>query len=116
MPHSTAPLASRVSFPPLASALPQSLQPTPLRELSADAQEKAILEDLLYVFMGFEGQYIHYRSYDPSQEKDRLTGPAFQLPPGMDPTLKELTQSTLKIATHYSALESFVEGQSRAEY
>ncbi|PYH36196.1 gamma-tubulin-complex subunit SPC97 [Aspergillus neoniger CBS 115656] len=116
MPHSTAPLASRVSFPPLASALPQSLQPTPLRELSADAQEKAILEDLLYVFMGFEGQYIHYRSYDPSQEKDRLTGPAFQLPSGMDPTLKELTLSTLKIATHYSALESFVEVQSRAEY
>ncbi|PYI08209.1 hypothetical protein BO78DRAFT_365192 [Aspergillus sclerotiicarbonarius CBS 121057] len=117
MPHSTAPLASRVSVPPLASALPQSLQPTPLRELSVDAQEKAILEDLLYVFMGFEGQYIHYRaSYDPSAEKDRLTGPAFQLPTGIDPTLKDLTQSTLKIATHYSALESFVEVQSRAEY
>ncbi|RAK99205.1 gamma-tubulin-complex subunit SPC97 [Aspergillus ibericus CBS 121593] len=117
MPHSTAPLASRVSVPPLASALPQSLQPTPLRELSVDAQEKAILEDLLYVFMGFEGQYIHYRaSYDPSAEKDRLTGPAFQLPTGIDPTLKDLTQSTLTIATHYSALESFVEVQSRAEY
>ncbi|KAL2834470.1 Spc98 family-domain-containing protein [Aspergillus cavernicola] len=117
MPHSTAPLASRVSVPPLASVLPQSLQPTPLRDLSADAQEEAILEDLLFVFMGFEGQYIHYHiQYDPATEKDRLTGPAFQLPPGIDPTLRDLTRSMLKMATHYTALEFFVEVQSRAEY
>ncbi|RAL16405.1 gamma-tubulin-complex subunit SPC97 [Aspergillus homomorphus CBS 101889] len=117
IPHSTAPLATRVSVPPLASALPQSLQPPSLRELSADAQERAILEDLLFTFMGFEGQYIHYHgSYDPSVEKDRLTGPVFQLPTGLDPTLKDLTLSTLKLATHYSALEAFVEVQSRAEY
>lgn len=117
MPYSTAPLASRVSLPPLASALPPSLHPTPLRELSADAQEKAILEDLLFVFMGFEGQYVQYQSqYDPSAEKDRLTGPAFQLPSGLDPTLRDLTRSMLKMATHYSALEAFVEYQSRAEY
>ena len=115
MPHSTAPLACRVSVPPLASASP--LQPKSLRELSLDGQEAAILEDLLFVFMGFEGQYIHYHSsYDPSAEKDRLTGPQFQLAPGLDPTLRDLTLSMLKIATHYSALEAFVEVQSRAEY
>lgn len=75
------------------------------------------MEDLLFVFMGFEGQYIHYDgSYDPSAEKDRLTGPVFQLAPGLDPTLRDLTQSMLKMATHYSALEAFVEIQSRAEY
>ncbi|KAJ5081783.1 hypothetical protein NUU61_010047 [Penicillium alfredii] len=117
IPHSTAPLASRVSVPPLASACPQSLHPRPLRELSSDAQEAAILEDLLFVFMGFEGQYIHYQgSYDPSVEKDRLMGPVFQLAPGLDPTLRDLTQSMLKMATHYSAMEAFVEIQSRAEY
>lgn len=67
--------------------------------------------------MGFEGQYIHYHgSYDPSVEKDRLTGPTFQLAPGLDPTLRDLTQSMLKMATHYSAMEAFVEFQSRAEY
>lgn len=82
-----------------------------------DAQETAVLEDLLFVFMGFEGRYIHYDdSHDPSAEKDRLTGPAFQLAPGMDPTLRDLTQSMLKMATHYSAMEAFVEIQSRAEY
>jgi len=117
IPHSTAPLACRVSVAPSASAVPPSLQPDPLRYLSSDAQEAAILEDLLFVFMGFEGQYIHYHSsYDPSAEKDRLTGPIFQFAPGLDPTLRDLTQSMLKMATHYSAMEAFVEIQSRAEY
>ncbi|EAW14006.1 gamma-tubulin-complex subunit SPC97 [Aspergillus clavatus NRRL 1] len=117
IPHSTAPLASRVSVPPLASTLPQWLHPSPLRELSADQQETIILEDLLFVFMGFEGQYIHYHSsYDSSVEKDRLAGPTFQLPSGLDPTLRDLTSAMLKMATHYSALEAFVEVQSRAEY
>ncbi|KAL4903666.1 hypothetical protein BDW74DRAFT_155942 [Aspergillus multicolor] len=117
MPYTTAPLASRVSVPPLSSTLPQSLQPAPLRELSTDEQEKAILEDLLFVFMGFEGQYIQYQAqYDPTAEKDRLSGPAFQLPPGLDPTLRDLTRSMLNMATHYSALEAFVELLSRAEY
>ncbi|KAJ5087670.1 hypothetical protein N7456_011286 [Penicillium angulare] len=117
IPHSTAPLACRVSVPPSASTIPQSLSPQPFRELSPDDQETAILEDLLFVFMGFEGQYIHYESsYDPSVEKDRLTGPLFQLAPGLDPTLRDLTQSMLKMATHYSAMEAFVELQSRAEY
>ena len=67
--------------------------------------------------MGFEGQYIHYHTpYDPSVEMDRLTGPAFQLASGLDPTLRDLTLSMLKMATHYNALEAFVEVQSRAEY
>ncbi|KAJ5666806.1 hypothetical protein N7462_011215 [Penicillium macrosclerotiorum] len=117
VPHSSAPLACRVSVPPLASTAPQTLYPRPFPELSSDAQEAAILEDLLFVFMGFEGQYIHYHSsYDPSAEKGRLTGPIFQLAPGLDPTLRDLTQSMLKMATHYSAMEAFVEFQSRAEY
>lgn len=82
-----------------------------------DAQEAAILQDLLFVFMGYEGQYIHYHnSYDPSVEKDRLIGPAFQPAPGLDPSLKDLTISMLKMATHYSALEAFVDVQSRPEY
>lgn len=75
------------------------------------------MEDLLLVFMGFEGQYIHYESsYDPGEEIDRLTGPRFRLTPGLHPTLRDLTLSMLKMATHYSALEAFVEVQSRAEY
>lgn len=69
------------------------------------------------MFMGYEGQYIHYHSsYDPSEEKDRLVGPSFQIAPGLDPSLKDLTLSMLKMATHYSALEAFVDVLGRPEY
>ncbi|KAL1992095.1 hypothetical protein VTN49DRAFT_4127 [Thermomyces lanuginosus] len=115
--HSSAPLASRVSIPPLASAAPNSLHPPSLRSLSIEAQEQAILQDILFVFMGYEGQYIHYHtSYDPSEEKDRLVGPSFQIAPGLDPSIKDLTLSMLKMATHYSALEAFVDVLGRPEY
>ncbi|KAI1775230.1 Spc98 family-domain-containing protein [Hypoxylon cercidicola] len=116
-PHTSAPLAIRVSIPPSASDAPQSLQPQPLHELSLEAQEAAMIEDLLFVFMGYEGQYIRYAySYDPTEERDRLAGPDFKIQPGLDPSLQDLTMSMLKMATHYSALETFVDVQSRDEF
>ncbi|KAI1106956.1 Spc98 family-domain-containing protein [Jackrogersella minutella] len=116
-PHTSAPLALRISIPPLASHAPQSLQPQPLNDLSLEAQEAAIIEDLLFVYMGYEGQYIRYSfSYDPHEERDRLAGPEFKIFPGLDPSLQDLTMSMLKMATHYSALETFIDVQSREEF
>lgn len=67
--------------------------------------------------MGFEGQYIHYvDTYNPLEEKDRLVGPSFRILPGLDPSLRDLTTSMLKMATHYIAIETFLEVQSREEY
>jgi len=117
LPHTTAPLASRISIPPLASSAPSSLIPELLNELSLEAQEAVILEDLLFVFMGFEGQYIRFaKGYNPNEERDRLSGPAWRIMPGLDPSLQDLTQSMLRMATHYSALETFVDVQSRNEF
>ncbi|CAO2648185.1 Nn.00g074520.m01.CDS01 [Neocucurbitaria sp. VM-36] len=117
IPHTTAPLATRISIPPLASTAPVSLQPLPLAQLSLEAQEKAILEDLLFVFMGFEGQYIRFsEAYNPHEEKDRLVGPQFRILPGLDPSLRDLTKSMLKMATHYIAVDACVEVLSRQEY
>jgi gamma-tubulin complex component 2 len=117
VPHTSAPLASRVSIPPVASQAPQPLQPKPFYELTLEVQEAAILEDLLFVFMGYEGQYIQFaKNYTPSMEKDRLAGPGFKLLPGLDPSLQDLTTTMLKMATHYGALEAFVEVQSREEF
>ncbi|KAI9756672.1 MAG: hypothetical protein M4579_003761 [Chaenotheca gracillima] len=117
IPHTTAPLAPRISVPPLASLGPAALQPTPLAHLTHDAQESAIIEDLLFVFMGYEGQYIRFlESYEPSEEHQRLAGPGFQIIPGLDPSLRDLTNSMLKMATHYCAVEAFVEVQSREEF
>ncbi|KAK8200640.1 gamma tubulin complex Spc97/GCP2 subunit Alp4 [Zalaria obscura] len=117
MPHTSAPLASRVSVPPMASDAPPSVQPQPLGELSLEAQEAAIIEDLLFVFMGFEGQYVRYTdAYQPLEEKSRLAGPQFRILPGLDPSLRDLTTSMLRMATHYAAVEAFVEVQSREEF
>lgn len=117
VPHTSAPLASRISISPLASQAPQSLQPKALHELSLEVQEAAILEDLLLVFMGYEGQYIRFaKNYNPSVEKDRLAGPGFRILPGLDPSLHDLTTTMLKMATHYGAIEAFVEVQSREEF
>ncbi|KAI1461479.1 Spc98 family-domain-containing protein [Annulohypoxylon moriforme] len=116
-PHTSAPLAIRVSVPPSASQAPQSLQPQPLHELSLEAQEAAIIEDILFVFMGYEGQYIRYSySYDAEEERDRLAGPEFRILPGLDPSLQDLTMSMLKMASYYSALETFIDVQSREEF
>lgn len=67
--------------------------------------------------MGFEGQYIRYAdNYNPLDEKERLIGPPFRVLPGLDPSLRDLTTSMLKMATHYTAVEAFVEVQSREQF
>ncbi|KAG8425343.1 gamma tubulin complex Spc97/GCP2 subunit Alp4 [Metarhizium acridum] len=117
LPHTSAPLASRISIPPVASTVPQAPQPKSLNELTLEIQEAAIVEDLLFVFMGYEGQYIRFaKGYDPTEERDRLTGPSFRISPGLDPSLADLTRTMLKMATYYSALEAFVDVQSRVEF
>ncbi|KAI0132750.1 spindle pole body component alp4 [Xylariales sp. AK1849] len=116
-PHTSAPLASRICIPPPASEMPLALQPQPLHEMSLEAQEAAIIEDLLFVFMGYEGQYIRFSyAYNPNEERDQLTGPSYKTSPGLDPSLEDLTMSMLRMATHYSALEYFVDVQSREEF
>lgn len=115
--YTTAPLASRISTPPRASEAPISLQPRALRELSFQAQEAAMIEDLLIVLIGFEGQHIHFtKTYNGSAEKECLAGPNFDILPGLDPSLRDLAVDMLKMATHYSALAAFVDVQGRAEF
>ncbi|KAF2257809.1 hypothetical protein CC78DRAFT_505667 [Lojkania enalia] len=117
VPHTTAPLATRISIPPLASTAPAALQPEPLNRLSLEEQEAVIIEDLLFVFMGFEGQYIRFsNSYNPQEVKERLVGPQFRILPGLDPSLRDLTKSMLKMATHYIAVDTHVEVLSKEEY
>lgn len=80
-------------------------------------QEAVIIEDLLYVFMGYEGSYVRFgKGYDPNEERDRLSGPSHRILPGLDPSLHDLTMSMLKMATYYTALETFVDVQSREEF
>ena len=115
--HTQAPLASRVSNPPPSTHVPDSLRPQPFQQIPSERQEACILDDLLFVMMGYEGQWIRYdEKYDTSSEKARLAGPNFKILPGLDPSLRDLATSILKMATYYKALEAFVEVQSREEF
>lgn len=117
VPHSSAPLATRVTTPALRRDAPDFLDGPPLTQLSMVQQEEVLLDDLLYVFMGFEGQYIGYEdAYEPLQEKDRLLGPRYHVLQGLDPSLRDLIETMLLMSSHYCALEAFVEVQSREEY
>lgn len=88
-----------------------------MRGLSLEDQESILLDDLLFVFMGFEGQYVRFaEGYNPEEEKERLAGPSFRILPGLDPSLRDLTTSMLTMAGHYIALEAFVDVQSREEF
>jgi gamma-tubulin complex component 2 len=114
---STAPLACRISVAPTNVDAPEEIQPHSLAELPTNEQERIVLDDILFVMMGFEGQYIRFSSsYEPSDEKQRLTGPIFRTPAGLDVSLRDLTSSLLKMASHYVALEAFIEVQSREEF
>ena len=85
--------------------------------MTTQDQETSLVDDLLYVFMGYEGQYVRFNdNYNPSDEKERLAGPSFYTLPGLDPSLRDLATSMLTMASHYSAIEAFVEVQSREEY
>ncbi|KAL1835429.1 hypothetical protein VTJ49DRAFT_6739 [Mycothermus thermophilus] len=67
--------------------------------------------------MGYEGQYIRFaKGYNAYEERDRLAGPQWRILPGLDPSLQDLTQSMLRMASHYTALETFVDVQSRDEF
>ncbi|KAF3930803.1 hypothetical protein ABW20_dc0107652 [Dactylellina cionopaga] len=66
---------------------------------------------------GFEGQYIRFKEeYNPVVEAERLAGPQFRLPVGLEPSIKDIVGILLKIAKHYTALDAFIEVQSRDEF
>jgi hypothetical protein len=101
----------------LSSTAPASLRPQPLHDTTMQEQKAALLDNLLYVFMGYEGQYIRFvEAYSPVEEKIRPVGPEFRISLGLDPSARDLTTSMLKMAAHYYAMEAFVETQSREEF
>ncbi|KAK9454496.1 Spc98 family-domain-containing protein [Dipodascopsis uninucleata] len=110
-------LACRVSSTPLSYQISGLKRPAPLDRMSTEVQHAVIMEDLLFVLIGSEGQYIRFHErYNPTIESDRLQGPEYRLAKGLDSSLRDLTKMLLKMATHYSSVEAFIEIQSKDEY
>ncbi|CDS01372.1 hypothetical protein [Sporisorium scitamineum] len=89
----------------------------PLTLVDRDLQEALILEDLLYVLLGIEGQYITYAStYDPEDVAHRLRGAQFTIDAALDAPLRDLVDRILPLATDYTAIYAFIETDSGLEY
>ncbi|BFZ53207.1 gamma tubulin complex Spc97/GCP2 subunit Alp4 [Savitreella phatthalungensis] len=90
------------------------LDVTPLSALSKDLQEAHMLEDLLYVLMGQPGTYVQAR---PAVDEDAaMRGPEFRVAPGLDPSLRDLTEQMLRVARNYVAVQHFIDRFSRADH
>ncbi|OBZ77453.1 Spindle pole body component alp4 [Grifola frondosa] len=87
-----------------------------LHDVPVEIQEALILEDLLFVLMGIEGTHItHHPDYSPDDD-DLLSGIRFVVSPSLDPSLRDLVERILPLATYYTAITSFIEFRSHLDF
>ncbi|CAG8485247.1 12782_t:CDS:2 [Racocetra fulgida] len=85
--------------------------------LPLQLQEYAIIEDLLFIMMGIEGKYIEANlSEDSTEDEQQLDGVTYSVDGSLDPSLKDLTERILPLATYYTSINAFVEMHSKFEY
>ncbi|WFD00149.1 gamma tubulin complex Spc97/GCP2 subunit Alp4 [Malassezia yamatoensis] len=89
----------------------------PLKSVDSQLQDGLLVEDLLYALVGIEGNYIHFESsYKPHDLGHRLNGVLFTTDPDLDPSLRQLVERILPLASYYSSITTFVEQESGLEY
>jgi len=93
-----------------------------LKQLYPRHQEYLIIEDLFYVLLGFDGEYI-YRINDKTSRNlffnDETTSSNinnFQISKDLDQSLKDLIYRILPLANYYIQIENFIETHSLFEY
>ncbi|KAI5983169.1 hypothetical protein EDD15DRAFT_2122280, partial [Pisolithus albus] len=74
-----------------------------------------ILEDLLFVLMGIEGVHITYHPDYSPEDDDPLQGIRFAVCL-TDPSIRDLVERLLPLATYYTAISAFVESRSHLEF
>ncbi|KAI0320499.1 Spc98 family-domain-containing protein [Amylostereum chailletii] len=87
-----------------------------LDNMPLDVQEAVILEDLLFVLMGIEGTHISYHEDYSPDDDDPLEGIRFVASKYLDPSLSDLVERILPLATYYTAITSFVEQRSHLDF
>lgn len=94
-----------------------SSESIPLSSADEEIQEALMIEDLLFVLMGIEGQYIHFsEDYDPENPAKRLRGPDFIIDPDLNVPMKHSLERILPMAKSYISINAFVEMDSSLEY
>lgn len=111
-----APLNSRVGTSAAAPSAKGKAKQESLDRLPLEIQESLILEDLLFVLMGIEGTYITYPSDYSIEDEDPLQGMRFIVTPSLDPSLSDLVERILPLATYYTGITSFIEARSHLDF
>ncbi|THH01030.1 hypothetical protein EW026_g1600 [Hermanssonia centrifuga] len=70
----------------------------------------------MHALQGIEGSYITFpHDYSPEDE-DPLQGLRFIVSPTLDPSLRDLAERILPLATYYTAITSFIEARSHLDF
>lgn len=89
----------------------QLLQIAPLGNVPVGDQERILLEELLYVLSGFDGDYI--RALPLSSNIDERK---FEIDESVDDSLKEMVRRFFPILASYSIIERFYESRSGFDF
>ncbi|CAO1628643.1 unnamed protein product [Sympodiomycopsis kandeliae] len=88
-----------------------------LSSMPREVQEAAIMQDLLYVLMGIEGQWITFApGYDPNDPACQLRGSTYIVDSGLDPSLRDLALRILPLATCYTVISAFIDMDSMLHF
>lgn len=89
----------------------------PLAGVDKQLQDALIVEDLLYVLVGIEGNYVHFApDYRPDDLGSRLNGAQFVIDSELDASLRALVERVLPLASYYTSIYALVESDSGLEY
>ncbi|ORX75866.1 hypothetical protein BCR32DRAFT_296613 [Anaeromyces robustus] len=93
-----------------------------LKQLYPQHQEYLIIEDLFYVLLGFDGEYIYRIDNKTSKNlfiNDEIINTStnnFEISKDLDQSLKDLVFRILPLANYYTQIENFIETHSLFEY
>ncbi|GJE93998.1 spindle pole body component [Phanerochaete sordida] len=111
-----APLNSRVGPSAAVPNAKGKAKQESLDRLPLEIQESLVLEDLLFVLTGIEGTYITYPNDYSIEDEDPLHGMRFVVTPSLDPSLRDLVERILPLATYYTGITSFIEARSHLDF
>lgn len=90
---------------------------TPNESCDVETQDALLIQDLLLVLQGVEGEYITFPAeYNPADPADQLRGPEFVVDQMFDPSLRDLANRILPLARYYVSMHAFVELESDLKF
>ena len=102
--------------PTTAHAVPER-RTVPLASVDKQLQDSLIVEDLLYVLVGIEGNYVQFApDYHPDNLGERLNGAQYVIDAELDGSLRALVERILPLASYYTSIYALVESDSGLEY